>query len=218
MKGIINNIFSNIINSNRNENNGELRASIEQFKDAERLARILSINTGIKGMRVNLNELRKEISKGHEGLYTSMTLTFTWQGIRMVLAEDYEFSTMARSLILSINGEKVSRIFWSVNAGLTCHHYRDLSSQEEWFENHVLLKGIWKWSHTSGKLITLRSDINIGGIRLFVNEERTTVMAEVNGETVPMMGHTLRGCLWWSCDPRLQEAIEVVKKAFRKPF
>lgn len=216
IKNILNGI-NNLIN-NESTNIGELRSSAEQFKDAEKLALIISRHPGVEGMRVNLNELRKEITKGHEGLYTSMTLTFTWQGIRMVLAEDYEFSTMARSMILSINGEKVSRIFWSVNAGLTTHHWRDLTPNEDWFEIHILLKAIWKWSHTSGRLISLNQKIRIGNIEIGPNEDRTTVMATINGETIPMMGHTLRGCIWWSCDPRLQEGIEVVKKAFRKPF
>ena len=220
MKNFVNfiNSINSIINGNNDNNYGELKASSDQFEDAKRLALILSHNTGVENMRINLNELRKEISKNHEGIFTSMALTFKWQGERVVLSEDYNFEDLARSFILSINGEKVVRIFWSVNAGLTCHLFRNLTPQEEWFKIHVILKAIWKWSHTSGRLIYLNQKIRIGNIEIGPNEDRTTVMATINGETIPMMGHTLRGCLWWSCDPRLQESIEVVKKAFRKPF
>lgn len=217
MKINFNNIINGIINNGRNDL-GELRSSKDQFKNAEKLALIASRNSGVEAMRVNLNEVHKEISKNREGIYTSMTLTFKWQGERVVLSEDYNFEDLARSFILSINGEKVVKVFWSVNAGLTCHHYRDLTSSENWFLSNVLLKAIWKWSCTSGRLICLNQKIRIGEVEIAPNEDRTTVMATINGETIPMMGHTLRGCLWWSCDPRLQEAIEVVKKAFRKPF
>ena len=212
----IRNIISNI-NDSRNDL-GELRASMHQFEDAKKLAIILSRHSGVEGMRVNLNEERKAISEHHNGIFTSMALTFTWQGVRMVLVEDYEFESMSRSLILYINGEKVVKIFWSVNNGLSSNRFRDLTSNEEWFFIHILMGSIWKWSHTSSKMISLKKEIIVGGVTISPNEDGTAVMATINGETIPMMGHTLRGCIWWSNDPRLAEGIEVIKNAFTKPF
>lgn len=218
MKNVIKNILNNINSIINDDSIGELRESIDHFEDAKKLAVILSHHPGVEGMRINMDECRKAITKNHEGIYTSMTLTFNWQGIKMVLAEDYDFRTMAKSFYLNINGERVARVFWSVNAGLTSHHFRDLAPQEDWFEIHVILKAIWKWSHTSGRLIYLNQKIRIGNIDIAPNEEKTVIMAQIGEESIPMMGHTLRGCRWWSSDPRLQESIEVVKKAFTKPF
>ncbi len=216
MKTIIN-IINSIINNNDN-NIGELRAASDQFNDAKRLALILSRHPGVEGMRVNLQEIRKEISENHNGLFTAMVIKFTWQGNMVVLSEDYDFETLAKTLILSFNGEELARIFWSVNEGLTALHTRHLSKPENWFLSNVIINSVWDWSHTSGRLITVKKEISIGEIKIVSNADHTTLMANIDGETVPMMGHTLRGNLWWSNDPRLQEAIQVIKKAFTKPF
>ena len=217
MKALIN-ILNNIINGNNGNNLGELRSSCDQFNDAKRLALILSRHPGVEGMRVNLQEIRKEISENHNGLFTAIVIQFTWQGNRVVLSEDYDFETLARSLILSVEGEELARIFWSVNAGLTALHFRHLSKAETWFLSNVIIDAVWDWSHTSGRLISLDKAISIGEIKIAPNDDHTSVMATIDGNPIPMMGHTLRGSLWWSSDPRLQEAIRVVKKAFTKPF
>ena len=219
MKNFVNfiNSINSIINGN-NGNIGELRSSCDQFNDAKRLALILSRHPGVEGMRVNLQEIRKELNEHHNGIFTGMKISFTWQGNRVVLSEDYDFEDCARSLILSVEGEELARIFWSVNAGLTALHFRHLSKPENWFLSNVIIDGMWDWSHTSGRLISLDKAVSIGEIKIAPNSDRSTVMATINGKTIPMMGHTLRGNVWWSNDPRLEEAIRVVKKAFTKPF
>lgn len=210
--------FSNLFNNNRNNNLGELRAANDQFNDGKKLALIISRHTGDENMRIHLEEIRKELNEHHNGLFTAMVLSFDWQGNVVELSEDYDFETLAKTIILSFNGEKLARIFWSVNAGLTALHFRHLTKAENWFLSNVIINSVWDWSHTSGRLISLNKVIVIGDIKIVSNDDHTTLMAKIGEEEIPMMGHTLRGNIWWSNDPRLQEVIEVVKKAFTKPF
>lgn len=187
---------------------GIIRNISDHNRDAEKLASLIG---RIKGVKPEIKVFRIP-AKYFEGEarwieYPAMEIRFRFFGVEYVLHEEYE-----NGFSLKQGGEDVTHIYWSAATGrLVEASLREHDELETELVNKVA-QAIYRWSATGRpyKKIAINSDITVNGIRVYTAD--AVAYAKLpDGEVIRLMGNTLKGVLWWSCDPRVQEIVTLVK-------
>ena len=187
---------------------GIIRSISDHNRDAEKLALVIG---RIKGVKPEIKVYRIP-AKYFEGEarwieYPAMEINFKFYNTEYVLYEEYE-----NGFTLKQGGNDVAHIFWGARSGhLVEAALREYDELECELVNSIS-EAIYRWSATGRpyKKVAINSELTVNGICVYAVD--AVVYAKLpDGEVIRLMGNTLKGLLWWSCDPRVQEIISLVK-------
>lgn len=143
-------------------------------------------------------------------MHKMLNIDFLWAGHRVTAYE-----TITHKLIVEFDGKKITEIFWTaIYGGLDDIRECKLTNDEEYI-CECIWRMIYKISAKSNfnKKIALKKIVTIGDTRIWA--EGTQVKMNKNGKTEAIMGHTLDGRMWTSCDAP-SEITNLIERAFRK--
>jgi hypothetical protein len=187
---------------------GIIRSISDHNRDAEKLATLIG---RIKGVKANIRifNIPAKYPNGESCWieYPATEIRFRYFGTEYVLHEEYE-----NGFILHQGGEAVTHIYWSAATGRLVEASLREHDEVECELVNRLAQAIYRWSATGRpyKKVAINSEIIINGIRVYTAD--AVVYGKFpEGEVLRLMGNTNKGVLWWSCDPRVQDIVKLIK-------
>lgn len=188
---------------------GIIRSISDHNRDAEKLGTLIGRIKGVKP-EIRLFNVPAKYFEGEARWieYPAMEIRFRFYNTEYVLHEEYE-----NGFTLKQGGNDVAHIFWGARSGqLIEAALREYDELETEIVNRVA-KAIYKWSATGRpykKVALNNNDIAVNGIIIYTAD--AVVYGKLpDGEVIRLMGNTNKGLIWWSCDPRVQDIVGLIK-------
>lgn len=143
-------------------------------------------------------------------MYKMLNIDFLWAGHRVTAYE-----TVTHKLIVEFDGKKITEIFWTAIYGGLEDLRESKLTDDEGYICDCIWRIIYKISAKTrlNKKIALKKIVAIGDIKIWA--EGAQVKMAKNGKTSSIMGHTLDGRMWTSCDAPA-EITALIENAFMR--
>lgn len=181
----------------------------EACKLAREIANIPAVET--KSLTVWNAPIQEKTGESSYVEFMGIHAKFDWHDHTIYIDENYN-----GKIIVKYDEQEIGQIFWSALWGklevLPNCDTKITKAQD------YILDCLWKCVHRISakgrpyEKVALPKPVQYGDCHIWA--EGATVFAEYYGETIRVMGNTWCGLCWTSCDSRVYELQNVIKKAF----